>query len=172
MALGLREHFLLRDDVVFLNHGSFGACPRPIFEDYQFWQLELEKQPVEFMDQHRRSLKLIRNVREQLGTFVGSHPNNLVGVTNATTGLNIVARSLPLQEGDEILTTDHEYGALEKTWNFIARKTGAKYIHADVPLPLASAAEFTEAIWSKVTSKTKILFLSHLTSATALTLPI
>ena len=145
MALGLREHFLLRDDVVFLNNGSFGACPRPIFEDYQFWQLELEKQPVEFMDQHRRSLKLIRNVREQLGAFVGSHPNNLVGVTNATTGLNIVARSLPLQEGDEILTTDHEYGALEKTWTFIARKTGAKYIHADVPLPLASVAEFTAA---------------------------
>ena len=172
MALGLREHFLLRDDVVFLNHGSFGACPRPIFEDYQFWQLELEKQPVEFMDQHRRSLKLIRNVREQLGAFVGSHPNNLVGVINATTGLNIVARSLPLQEGDEILTTDHEYGALEKTWTFIARKTGAKYIHADVPLPLASAAEFTEAIWSKVTPKTKVLFLSHLTSATALTFPI
>ena len=172
MALGLREHFLLRDDVVFLNHGSFGACPRPIFEDYQFWQLELEKQPVEFMDQHRRSLKLIRNVREKLGAFVGSHPNNLVGVTNATTGLNIVARSLPLKEGDEILTTDHEYGALEKTWTFIARKTGAKYIHADVPLPLASAAEFTEAIWSKVTPKTKILFLSHLTSATALTFPI
>ncbi|MEC8360324.1 MAG: aminotransferase class V-fold PLP-dependent enzyme, partial [SAR324 cluster bacterium] len=172
MALGLREHFLLRDDVVFLNHGSFGACPRPIFEDYQFWQLELEKQPVEFMDQHRRSLKLIRNVREQLGAFIGSHPNNLVGVTNATTGLNIVARSLPLQEGDEILTTDHEYGALEKTWTFIARKTGAKYIHADVPLPLASVAEFTEAIWSKVTPKTKVLFLSHLTSATALTFPI
>ncbi|NBX42286.1 MAG: aminotransferase class V-fold PLP-dependent enzyme, partial [Rhodobacteraceae bacterium] len=115
MALGLREHFLLRDDVVFLNHGSFGACPRPIFEDYQYWQLELEKQPVEFMDQHRRSLKLIRNVRERLGDFVGSHPNNLVGVTNATTGLNIVARSLPLKEGDEVLTTDHEYGALEKT---------------------------------------------------------
>ena len=172
MALGLREHFLLRDDVVFLNHGSFGACPRPIFEDYQYWQLELEKQPVEFMDQHRRSLKLIRNVRERLGDFVGSHPNNLVGVTNATTGLNIVARSLQLNEGDEILTTDHEYGALEKTWTFIARKTGAKYIHVEVPLPLASATEFTEAIWSKVTPRTKVLFLSHLTSATALTFPI
>ena len=124
MALGLREHFLLRDDVVFLNHGSFGACPRPIFEDYQFWQLELEKQPVEFMDQHRRSLKLIRNVREQLGAFVGSHPNNLVGVTNATTGLNIVARSLPLQEGDEILTTDHEYGALEKPGPSLLERRG------------------------------------------------
>ena len=172
MALGLREHFMLRDDVVFLNHGSYGACPRPIFENYQYWQLELEKQPVEFMNEHRRSLKLMRNVREHLGDFVGSHPDNLVGVTNATTGLNIVARSLPLKEGDEVLTTDHEYGALEKTWTFIAQKTGARYIHVEVPLPLASATEFTEAIWSKVTSRTKVLFLSHLTSATALTFPI
>ena len=172
MALGLREHFLLRDDVVFLNHGSYGACPRLVFEDYQYWQLELEKQPVEFMNEHRKSLKLIRNVREYLGDFIGSHPDNLVAVTNVTTGLNIVARSLPLKAGDEILTSDQEYGSLEKTWTFIARKTGATYIHADVPLPLASAAEFTEAIWSKVTSQTKVIFLSHLTWGTALTFPI
>ena len=172
MAFGLREHFLLRNDVVFLNHGSYGACPRLVFEDYQYWQLELEKQPVEFMNEHRRSLKLIRNVREYLGNFIGSHPDNLVAVTNVTTGLNIVARSLPLKAGDEILTSDQEYGSLEKTWTFIARKTGATYIHADVPLPLASAAEFTEAIWSKVTSQTKVIFLSHLTWGTALTFPI
>ena len=172
MAFGLRKHFLLRDDVVFLNHGSYGACPRLVFEDYQYWQLELEKQPVEFMNEHRRSLKLIRNVRKYLGNFIGSHPDNLVAVTNVTTGLNIVARSLPLKAGDEILTSDQEYGSLEKTWTFIARKTGAKYIHAGVPLPLASAAEFTEAIWSKVTSQTKVIFLSHLTWGTALTFPI
>ena len=172
MAFGLREHFLLREDVVFLNHGSYGACPRLVFEDYQYWQLELEKQPVEFMNEHRRSLKLIRNVREYLGDFIGSHPDNLVAVTNVTTGLNIVARSLHLKAGDEILTSDQEYGSLEKTWTFIARKTGATYIHADVPLPLASAAEFTEAIWSKVTSQTKVIFLSHLTWGTALTFPI
>ena len=172
MALGLRKHFLLREDVVFLNHGSYGACPRLVFEDYQYWQLELEKQPVEFMNEHRRSLKLIRNVREYLGDFIGSHPDNLVAVTNVTTGLNIVARSLPLKAGDEILTSDQEYGSLEKTWTFIARKTGATYIHADVSLPLASAVEFTEAIWSKVTSQTKVIFLSHLTWGTALTFPI
>ena len=71
---------MLRDDVVFLNHGSYGACPRPIFENYQYWQLELEKQPVEFMNEHRRSLKLMRNVREHLGDFVGSNPDNLVGL--------------------------------------------------------------------------------------------
>jgi isopenicillin-N epimerase len=172
MALGLRDLFLLREDVVFLNHGSFGACPRQVFSVYQEWQLELERQPVEFLDQHRRSLKLMRTVREELGRYLGSPPENLVTVTNATTGLNVVARSLPLQPGDEILTTNQEYGALEKTWTFITQKTGARYVHAEVPLPLNSAEVFTEAIWSQVTSRTKVLFLSHLTSATALLFPI
>src|SRR5437868_1837935 len=126
--MSLRDRFLLRPDVIFLNHGSFGACPRPVFEAYQAWQLELERQPVEFLSTHRRFPRLMRQAREALGAYLGSHPDDLVYVPNATTGLNIVARSLPLQPGDEVLATDHEYGACDRTWRFICAKRGARYV--------------------------------------------
>ena len=122
----LRGLFLLRPDVIFLNHGSFGACPRPVFEAYQGWQLELERQPVAFLG--RRFAGLMREAREALANFVGADSDDLVYVPNATTGLNLVARSLPLEPGDEVLATDHEYGALDRTWHFICAKRGARYI--------------------------------------------
>ena len=116
--LALRQEFLLDPDVVFLNHGSFGACPRPVFERYQQWQRELERQPVEFLS--RRERGLLAEARAALAGYVGCAADDLVYVSNVTTALNIVARSLPLEPGDEILTTDHEYGALERTWTFVA----------------------------------------------------
>lgn len=170
LASNLRDLFLLRPDVVFLNHGSFGACPRPVFEAYQQWQFELERQPVEFLG--RRFDGLMRTARTALGTFVGANPDDLVYVPNATIGLNMVARSLPLAPGDEVLTTNHEYGALDRTWRFICRKRGAKYINHPLPLPVTSAEEAVEALWSGVTERTRVLFLSHITSPTALILPI
>src|SRR5687767_11584917 len=121
--LALREQFLIRPDIVFLNHGSFGACPRPVFERYQAWQLELERQPVEFIG--RRAHELLRESRAALASYLGCDPDEVVYSPNVTTALNVVARSLPLKEGDEILTTDHEYGALERTWRFICERSGA-----------------------------------------------
>ena len=118
----IRDLFLLRDDVVFLNHGSFGACPREVFENYQKWQLELEKQPVEFLSEDRGNLNMMKGVRENLAKEFRTSSENLVLVTNATTGLNIVAKSLSLKPGDEILTTDHEYGALEKNMGVYCQK--------------------------------------------------
>lgn len=110
MSVGVRrELFLLRPDVVFLNHGSFGACPRPVFEVYQRWQRELERQPVEFLG--RRFAGLMAEARAVLAGYVGADPEDLVYVPNATTALNVVARSLPLEAGDEVLSTDQEYGA-------------------------------------------------------------
>ncbi len=100
MSVGIRELFLLRPDIVFLNHGSFGACPRPVFDAYQGWQRELERQPVEFLS--RRFTDLMRWARERLAAFVGVEADDLVYVPNATTGLNTVARSLPLAPGDEV----------------------------------------------------------------------
>jgi hypothetical protein len=123
----LRDLFLLRPDVIFLNHGSFGACPRPVFAAYQSWQLELERQPVEFLG--RRFTGLMAQARAALAGFVGAEADDLVYVPNATTGLNVVARSLPLRPGDEVLATDHEYGALDRTWRFICQKRGATYIN-------------------------------------------
>jgi len=166
----LRGLFLLRPDLVFLNHGSFGACPRPVFEVYQGWQLELERQPVEFLI--RRFEDLMREAREALAQFVGAEADDLVYMPNATTALNVVARSLTLSPGDEVLATDHEYGALDRTWQFICQKRGARYVRQPVPLPIASANEVTEAIWAGVTQRTRVLFVSHVTSATAIVLPL
>ena len=168
--MSLHDSFLLRPDVVFLNHGSFGACPRPVFETCQAWQLELERQPVEFLG--RRFEALMRQARESLATFVGVQADELVYVPNATTGLNVVIRSLPLQEGDEVLSTDHEYGALDRTWRFICRKRGARYIRQSVPLPIESAEQVVESIWSGVTPRTRVLFISHITSPTAIIFPL
>ena len=167
---GLRDLFLLRPNVVFLNHGSFGACPRPVFEAYQAWQLELERQPVEFVQ--RRSKALLQEAREALGAFLGADASDLVYVTNVSMGLNIVARSLPLEPGDEVLTTDHEYGSLNRTWELVCEKRGARYVHRTVPLPITSTEQVVDAIWSGVTERTRVLYLSHITSPTALTLPV
>lgn len=166
----MHDLFLLHPDVVFLNHGSFGACPRPVFEAYQNWQLELERQPVEFLG--RRFNDLMRQAREALGAFVGADADDLVYVTNATVGLNSVARSLPLEPGDEVLSTDHEYGALDRAWKFICGKRGARYIRQPVPLPIESAEQVVEAIWAGVTPRTRVLFISHITSSTAIIFPV
>ncbi|HVW92911.1 MAG TPA: aminotransferase class V-fold PLP-dependent enzyme [Devosia sp.] len=172
MTSNLAEHFLLDPNVVFLNHGSFGACPRPVFEEYQRWQLTLERQPVAFLDSHRGLARNLRPMREAMAAEFGTGVDDIAAVTNATAGLNIVAQSLPLQPGDEILTTDHEYSALEKTWAYVARKTGAKIVVVEVPLPLTSAGQFHDAIAAGFTERTKVLFLSHITSPTALLFPV
>jgi isopenicillin-N epimerase len=170
LSSNLARHFLLRDDVVFLNHGSFGACPRPVFETYQGWQLELERQPVAFLG--RELTERMRVPRVALSAFLGTTSENVVGLVNATEGLNIVAQSLDLKEGDEILTTDHEYSALEKTWAYVARRTGAKIVTVKVPMPFVSEEAFTETILAGITDRTRVLFLSHITSPTALVFPI
>ena len=166
----LADLFQLREGVVFLNHGSFGACPRRVFDVYQHWQRELELQPVEFVQ--RRLKDLIVDARKDLADFVGAEPENLVYVTNATIGLNIVARSIDLAPGDEVLSTDHEYGSLNNTWDLVCGQRGATYINRPVSLPIESTEQVVEAIWSGVTERTKVLFCSHITSPTALIFPI
>ncbi len=172
MSENLAALFLLDPQVTFLNHGSFGACPRPVFEAYQAWQLKLERQPVAFLDPNRGLSGWMRDARVALAGVVGASPDDLVGLTNATMALNIVAQSLDLKPGDEILTTDHEYAALEKTWAYVCRRTGAVVRVVKIPLPLTTEAQFTDAILSGMTDRTRVLFLSHITSATALVFPI
>jgi isopenicillin-N epimerase len=166
----LREQFLLRPDLAFLNHGSFGACPRPVFEDYQRWQLELERQPVEFLG--RRFADLMRAARAKLAAHLRTAADNVVYVPNATTAINLAARSLRLEPGDEILTTDHEYGALDRAWRFLCGKSGAVYRAQAIPVPVRDAEQFVETLWAGVTPRTRVIFLSHITSPTALILPV
>jgi isopenicillin-N epimerase len=165
----LQESFLLDPGIVYLNHGSFGACPRPVFEAYQEWQRTLERQPVKFM-QRRESL--LREAREALGAYLHAEADDLVYVTNVTLGLNVVARSLPLAPGDEVLTTDHEYGSMNRMWELVCEKRGARYVQRPVPLPIGSAEEVIDAVWAGVTEHTRVLYLSHITSPTALILPV
>jgi isopenicillin-N epimerase len=111
-------------------------------------------------------------MREAMATEFGTSPDNIAAVANATTGLNIAIQSIRLEPGDEILTTDHEYAALEKTWAYVARKTGARIVHVEVPLPLTSAGQFHDAVAAGMNERTKVLFLSHITSPTALLFPV
>lgn len=170
METNVKSLFQLDPTIHFLNHGSFGACPIPVFEAYQAWQRRLEKQPVLFLG--RKMMALDREARQPLGVYLNTHPDNLVFVTNATHGVNIIARSLALAPGDEILTSDHEYGACDYTWEFICSKTGASYVHQPIPLPAHSSEQMVEQFWQGVTPKTRLIYLSHITSPTALRLPI
>jgi isopenicillin-N epimerase len=170
-----KELFLLDPEVVFLNHGSFGATPRPVFESYQRWQMRLERQPVLFLG--REHDELLRQSREALADYVHAGADDLVYIPNATHGVNIVARSLRLGPGDEVLTSDHEYGACDFTWEFLRAKTGASYVRREIPLPLnaeerAWERDAVDRFWGGVTSRTRVIFLSHITSSTALRLPV
>jgi isopenicillin-N epimerase len=166
----LKALFLLEPEIVFLNHGSFGACPRPVFETYQTWQRTLERQPVAFLG--RQATALLAHARAQLAAYLGVAADDVVYVPNPTTAINMVARSLHLRPTDEILTTDHEYGAMERTWRFVCRQTGARYVRQPLPLPVTDADALVETFWQGVTDRTRVIFLSHITSPTALTLPV
>jgi isopenicillin-N epimerase len=167
------RHFLLRPSVAFLNHGSFGACPAPVFEAYQQWQRELEAQPVEFLGRRLQgSAGLLAQARERLARYVGTRPDDLVFVPNATHGMNIVARSFPLAPGDEVLGTDHEYGAVERTWRFNCEQRGARYRAQPISLPVTSAEALVEPLWQDVTERTRAIVVSHITSPTALIFPV
>ena len=170
--MNLKNQFLLDNKVTFLNHGSFGACPKVIFNEYQSWQKKLENQPVKFLDQFRDFGPNMTNVREALSKKINCNVNNLVPVVNATTGLNAIIKSLHFKKGDEVIMSNHEYGALEKTWQFIKTKYKIKITIAKVSLPITSEEKFIKDFVKKFTSKTKILFLSHITSPTALLFPI
>ncbi len=164
-----RSPFLLDPDVIFLNHGSFGAVPSPVFERYQQLQLQMERQPVEWLQ--RQAEPMLAEARTSLAAFVGCAPDEVVYLPNPTTAINMVAKSITFEPGDEILTTDHEYGAMDRTWNVICASTGARCVRTHIPLGL-TADEFVERVWAQRSTRTRVLFLSHMTSATAMRFPV
>lgn len=168
--LGLESQFLLDPQIHFLNHGSFGATPKPVFDEYQRWQRELERQPVEFLG--RRHDELMRASRLALAAYFKADADNLVYTQNVTIAMNIIARSLRLGPGDEVLATDHEYGACDRTWRFLAKECGFTYINQPIAVPLASRERFLGDLWAGVTPRTRVIFLSHITSPTALRFPV
>ncbi|MBX3050346.1 MAG: aminotransferase class V-fold PLP-dependent enzyme [Caldilineaceae bacterium] len=173
---------MLRKDWRLLNNGSFGACPLPVFEAYQQWQREFEEHPGGFMSRQR---ELLTEARTALADYLHTDQSRLAFVTNATMGVNVAAHSLRswLKPGDEVLTTNHEYGACNHAWQFNTGKAGAHYINQPTPLPTPASNDseeanrlakenFVETFWAGVTPRTRVIYLSHTTSPTALTFPL
>ena len=166
----LRHEFLLDPEVAFLNHGSFGACPRSVFERYLAWQRELEAEPVDFID--RRLPTLLDAARATLAEYVRCPAQDIAFVQNATTGVNLAARSLTLAPNDEVLATDLEYGACDLAWEWVCRRAGARYVRAPIPLPLRDSSEVVDALFAAAGDRTVVVYVSHITSSTGLVLPL
>lgn len=166
----LKDLFLLDPAIHFLNHGSFGATPASVFAVYQEWQRRLERQPVQFIA--TELFNHFAETRQTLGDYVNSSAADLVFVPNATFAVNVVARSLALGEGDEVLATNHEYGACDNIWRFLSQKQGFHYVNQPISLPTGTPDEMVAELWQGVTAQTRVIFISHITSATAVTFPI
>ncbi len=162
--------WLLDPAVTFLNHGSFGACPRHVLKFQRELQDRLERQPVKFL--FRELEGLLDEARAALAQFVGASPDDLVFVANATEGVNTVLRSLEFKPGDELLVTDQEYNACRNALDVVARRSGASVVVAEIPFPLASPEEAVQVVVAKVTPRTRIALVDHVTSQTAMVLPI
>jgi isopenicillin-N epimerase len=157
-------------DVLFLNHGSFGACPSEVLRHQAALRAEMEAEPVRFLS--RELDDRLDAARAALGTFVGADPDDLAFVTNATSGINAVLRSRTFAAGDELLTTDHVYGACRNTLDFVAERAGARVVVVAVPFPVSGPDEIVAAVLAKVSPRTRLALLDHITSPTALILPI
>ncbi|OUC16676.1 MAG: penicillin epimerase [Alkalinema sp. CACIAM 70d] len=164
------EAWTLDPEIIFLNHGSFGACPREVLAYQQHLRQQLERQPLRFLG--REIEARLDEARSVLANFVGADPTNLAFVPNATTGVNAVLRSLNLQPGNELLTTNQEYNACRNALNYIAERSGATIVIADIPFPVASPDTIVQAVCSKVSDQTRLVLLDHVVSQTALILPI
>jgi len=164
------QHWLLDPEIIFLSHGAFGACPRPVLEVQGEWRARLERQPLQFLV---RELEAQLDVaREQLAQFVGADAADLVFVPNATGGVNTILRSLQFQPGDELLTTNHEYNACRNALDFVAERSGARVVVAKIPFPFRDADEIVASVLNSVTPRTRLALLDHVTSQTGIVLPI
>lgn len=166
-----KDLFLLQQDIAFLNFGSFGACAKPIFEDYQKWQLELETEPAQFIQVNGPNY--LKQSREALAKYIGcADADDLVYVTNPSYGTNIIAKSLKLNPGDEVLSTNLEYGAADRAWEYYCKKAGAKYVRQNITLPVTTKEKFIEDFFAGLSPKTKLIFISEITSTTSLKFPV
>jgi isopenicillin-N epimerase len=154
----------------FLNHGSFGSCPKPVLEFQRAMRDRLERQPITFLVRELEGL--LDRARESLATFVGADAEDLVFVPNATAGVNTVLRSLRFEPGDELLVTDHGYNACNNALRFVADRASLNVAVAAIPFPVGSAEQIVEAVLAGVTSRTRLALLDHVTSPTGLVFPI
>jgi isopenicillin-N epimerase len=161
---------MLAPGIVFLNHGSFGACPTEILAKQNELRRRMEAEPVQFL--WRRYEEYLEPARAAVARFVGARPRDLVFIANATTGVNSVVRSLDLQAGDELLTTDHDYNACRNVVVEAARRARARLVVVPIPFPIRSGDEVLERILRVATRRTRLAILDHVTSNSALIFPI
>ena len=163
-------HWTLDPAISFLNHGSFGAAPRPVLAAQLAWRDRMESEPVRFFSHDLEPA--LDQARAALGAFVGADPDDLAFVPNATAGTNAILRSLRFGPGDELLTTDHAYNAAKNAMEYVAERDGAQVVITPVAFPGTSSASVTEAVLGAVTPRTRLAVLDHITSATALIFPV
>ena len=166
----LREHWTLDPAIDYLNHGSFGACPKAVLDKQREYRDLMEREPMDFLE--RECWELINDSRRTLADFIGAPPDQTAFVHNATTGVNTVLRSLDFAPGDELLTTTHIYGACKNAMEFVAKKSGAKVVYARLPFPVESPGQAVESIMSCVTDRTRFALIDHITAPTAMVLPV
>ncbi len=166
----LRSHWPLEDGLTFLNHGSFGACPKPVTEEQSRLRLEMERNPVRFL--WREIEGRLDAARAEVARFVGADVEELAFVSNATTAVNSVLRSQEFHPGDELIATDHGYNACNNVLTECARRSGAKVLIARIPFPIAGPKDVVSAILDAVTPRTRLVLVDHVTSPTALVLPV
>ncbi len=163
-----RQHWGLDPAVEFLNHGSFGACPTAVLKAQALLRDEMEREPMTFFT--RTLLGYLNSARSAVAEFLGAEAEDLVFVPNATAGVNAVLRSLRFEPGDEILAANVTY--CRKAVDFVADRSGARVVVADLPFPVNGDDEIVEAVLEKVTARTRIALLDHVTSSTSVILPI
>jgi len=166
----IRDRFLLDPGFLTVNHGSFGAMPVPVRDAQDDWRRKLEAQPTRFMAVELPPL--LRHAAARLAAFVGAEAQDIGFVDNATTGCNAVLRSLRLKPGDEILVLDHGYGAVRNTVRHVTGRAGAAMVEAIIPFPQPSADAIVEAVAAKLGPKTRLVVLDHITSPSAIVLPL
>ncbi len=164
------SHWTLEPGLDFLNHGSFGATPREVLADQQAWRQQMETEPVRFFG--REAEGALDAARGALAEFVGADADDLAFVPNATTGVNTVLRSLALKPGDELLTTDHEYNAVRNAMDAVATAASARVVTVPIAYPGTTPEAVVAALLERVTPRTRLAVLDHVTSATALVLPV
>lgn len=166
----LKDQFLLDPEVAYLNHGSYGACPRPVFEAYQRYQHELEREPATLL--YREFTKRMQVAREGLSLFLNCGSDQIAFVRNVTYGLNMVAQSLKINDGDRVLATEHEYGAVNRMWETICEERGAHFVKVKMPLPLKSASSAINLLKEQIDPSVKIVTFPHIAAESAQLLPI
>ncbi len=167
----LRSHWMLQPELTFLNHGTFGACPRAVLQAQTELRNHMECNPVRFFE--RELPGLLDDAREALADFIGvRRSEDLAFVPNVTSGVNTVLRSLSFAPGEELLITNHRYTAVNTAIDFVAQRSGALKRVVEIPFPIRGPGVVLETVLAAVNSQTRLVVIDHVTSATGLVFPI